>query len=139
MKTNFEKDLSGTYNNLDVVLVKNRGWKARLKRWWNGELYDDVWIAIDWSEELHLAQVHEGRLMYGPSINQWKGLITARNLECTIINLPIKLGTHKNAVRFIGHSFKNTPNCIAHIFELSGAAHASIKSLINHAKNSLLA
>ena len=135
MKTNYKQDKSGSYSNLDVVLVKTKGLKAALLRWWYGTPYTDVWICIDWNGELHLAQVHEGRLQYGPSISQWKGMITSQNLECTIINLPIKLGTHNNAIRFVGQCFRNTPNAIAHIFELSGSAHASIASLINSAKN----
>jgi len=118
MRTDRTQDASGTYSALDVVLVKSPGFKAFIKRLLSRCKWDDVWIVLEWDKELHLAQVVDGRLCYGPNLQQWGGYMVSRQLECKLINFKAKLGTEEKARRFVGQRFRNSANAIGHIFDI---------------------
>jgi len=130
-KTNYSFDSNHKYSALDVVLVKTPGLCPFLKRFFLAADFDDAWICLDWNDELHLCKVIQGRLMYGPTINSWKGHISAHRLSCTIINFKTVIGTEAKARRYIGQRFRSTANCIAHIFGLLDAHNATVNSLYN--------
>ena len=129
MKTNHLKDSNLTYDALDVVFVKTPGIKAFLKRLFTLCKFDDLLICMEWDKEVHLCQVVEGRLQYGPNVSTWGGLMTARGLECHVAEMPVKIGTEAKAKSYVGQRFKSTANCISHIFGLPDSYRATIKSI----------
>jgi len=126
-KTDFSNDSTGSYNTLDVILVRTPGFIPWLRRMATLSKWDDVFILLDG----RLCQVVKGRFMQGPTVNQWKGLITSGNLECTVINFKSTIGTEAKARSYMGQRFKNTPNCISHIFGLFDSERATINSLLS--------
>jgi len=130
MKTDHSHDNNQTYNPLDVVLVRTPGIKAWFKRLFTLSDWDDCWICLEWDREVHLCQVVNGRLMYGPNRSEWGGYMKTGGLKCKIIRFQEKIGSETKAKSFVGQRFKNTPNCISHIFGLPDSSRASIESLL---------
>ena len=137
MKTNHSLDSNQTYDALNVVFVRTPGFKLWLKRLFTWCKFDDVHICLKWNGDIHLCQVVQGRLQYGPTRQTWGGLMVSRGLECHVVNFPAKLGTEAKARSYVGQRFSSTARCISHIFCLSDSYKATIKSLY-HA-HSLLA
>jgi len=129
MRTDRTQDQSGNYSALDVVLVKSPGFKAWWKRLITRCQWDDIAVILQWDKDLHVCQVIEGRLMYGPNLQKWGGLITSRRLKTKLINFRSNLRTEDKARSYVGQRFVNTANCIGHIFDIAGVK--SIKQLIN--------
>jgi len=123
MKTNFTNDLSGSYDNLDVVLVAYKGIWNWLHRFFTGRLFNTVFLVLRNPDTKGLGLYGVNPLtdkfqMIHP-INQWKGILTSRKPNCTVINLRQYPETLQRALNSIGsEQHKDTYEAIVWIFSL---------------------
>lgn len=132
-KINFTADNTGNLNHLDILLFKNRGWKAAWKRFrffCKNDKYDDIALLVCWESQRHVVKVNkDGVLMYHWNEAQLKGSVRWM-LEAASINLKTHAETDRRANASIGGHFSSTSHAIAHIFCFPDAHLADIESII---------
>lgn len=131
MKTNKTADVSGNYDDMDVILIKKKGAWASFKRWLSGYDFDDAAIVLELNNRLFIAKMIEGRLAVFSNIAQWRGFITHTGMSCTLINLPYTNAIFAAIPRSIGHKFPDPFVAIASVFDLENPHSATPESVFN--------
>lgn len=122
MKTDFSSDASKTYSHMDVVLVRKTGFWPWLERLFTNDRWNECYIVFNINSVPILCGIDRitgnfAPLFYMP---KWKGLITARNLKCKIVNIPYPPHAEKSCEAALYSYAPNMLYIISRVFEKFG-------------------
>jgi hypothetical protein len=140
-KINFADDLTKDLSHLDILLFKNRGWKAAWKRFHifqENDKFDDCALVTKLENKIILFRVNEkGVLSYSWSKEELNGHLRWM-LDAKSINLNVHPESSARARNAIGATFKGNAHAIAHVFCLPNPHLADVNTITeqhNYLKN----